>query len=92
MDAVTDRLFGVMTDIGPKGFKLERREAIPDGQLRHFRIDVTNDIAPQSSLAFTARSKWCRPDTVDPSTYAIGFELVNMTPEVTRVFQRMFAH
>jgi hypothetical protein len=41
-------------------------------------------------MVFVARSKWCRPDHVDPNTFSVGFEIVHMAPNDLTIFQRMF--
>ena len=41
-------------------------------------------------MSFVARSRWCHPDHVDPNTYNVGFEVVQMAPSDMVIFQRMF--
>jgi hypothetical protein len=41
-------------------------------------------------MVFIARSKWCRRDHVDPFTFNVGFEIINMAPGDMLIFQRMF--
>ena len=53
-------------------------------------IALTRDIADKTSMVFIARSKWCHPDHVDPNTYNVGFEIINMAPGDMVIFQRMF--
>mgnify|MGYP001766369485 CR=1 FL=1 len=88
-DAIASRPRGVMLDISLGGFRLDSREPIPNGQVDHFRLSLTKDIAPATSLVFIGRSKWCRQDHIDPSSYNIGYELINMSAENILVFQRM---
>jgi hypothetical protein len=54
------------------------------------QIQLTSDVADKNSMSFVARSKWCHPDHVDPNTYNVGFEIVNMSPSDLVIFQRMF--
>ncbi len=53
-------------------------------------IDLTPDISEKETMVFIARSKWARPDYVDPNTFNVGFEIVNISPNDMLVFQRMF--
>ena len=89
-DPVTLRPRGIMTNISLGGFKLERHEQIPNGEVDHFRLDLTKDIAPQPFLVFTGRSKWCQPDTIDSSIYNVGYEIVNMSAQDAFIYQSVF--
>jgi len=86
----TGRLLGVVIDISLKGFKLDGQEKTPLGQVKRFYINLPDDIAPQSARTFTARSKWCRPDKIDPSSFVVGYEFINISPENALFFQRVF--
>lgn len=89
-DVDSTKQIGILVDISPEGFKLDSPEPIPDGQVCHFRLYLTNAISTQDSLVFSGRSKWCRPDYINPSTYNVGFELVDMSPEDAQLFQNLF--
>lgn len=89
-DDITKQLIGYLTDISTGGFKLDSPKEIPPGQDFRMHIDLTADIADKNSMVFIARSKWCRPDHIDPNTYNIGFEIMNMSPSDMVIFQRMF--
>jgi tryptophanyl-tRNA synthetase len=89
-DDMTKQLIGYLTDISTGGFKLDSPKEIPKGQDFRMHIELTPDIAEKNSMVFIARSKWCRPDHIDPNTYNIGFEIMNMSPSDMVIFQRMF--
>lgn len=89
-DDATKQLIGYLTDISTGGFKLDSPKQIPSGQDFRMHIDLTADVADKNSMVFIARSKWCRPDHIDPNTYNIGFEIMNMSPSDMVIFQRMF--
>jgi len=89
-DDITKQLIGYLTDISTGGFKLDSPKEIPPGQDFRMHIDLTSDIADKNSMVFIARSKWCRRDHIDPNTYNIGFEIMNMSPSDMTIFQRMF--
>ena len=88
-DAETDEHVGIMTDISLGGFKLDSRQPIPNGQLSHLRLELSDDITPQAGLDFFGRSKWCRPDYFGPSIYNVGFEIVNILPDDKIILQRV---
>jgi len=89
-DAATKQIVGYLSDISAGGFRLDSPAEIPQGKDFRLLIDLTPDIADQNSMVFIARSKWCRRDHVDPFTFNVGFEIINMAPGDTLIFQRMF--
>lgn len=89
-DDISKQLIGYLTDISTGGFKLDSPKEIPAGQDFRMHIDLTADIADKNSMVFIARSKWCRRDHIDPNTYNVGFEIMNMAPSDMVIFQRMF--
>ncbi len=90
MDPVTMRRRGIMTNLSLKGFKLDCHEQISIGEVDRFRLDLTKDIAPQTFLVFTGRSKWCQPDSIETSTYNVGYEIVNMSALDAIIYQSVF--
>lgn len=89
-DAGTKQTIGYLSDISSGGFKLDCQKEIPPGRDFRMQLDLTADIADKNSMVFIARSKWAKPDFVDPNTFNVGFELVNITPGDMLIFQRMF--
>ena len=89
-EAGTARILGVIMDISPGGFRLDSREQIPEGIVKNFSIDLPNDVAPQSARMFSGRSKWCRPDYIDPTTYNVGYEFINISKSNAVLLQRIY--
>lgn len=89
-DELSKQLIGYLTDISTGGFRLDCAKQIAPGQDFRMQIQLTADIADKTSMTFIARSKWCHPDHVDPNTYNVGFEIVQMTSSDMAIFQRMF--
>jgi c-di-GMP-binding flagellar brake protein YcgR len=89
-DETTKQLIGYLSDISTGGFKLDSPKEIRPGQDFRMHIELTPDVADKNSMVFIARSKWCRRDHIDPSTYNVGFEIINMSPSDMLIFQRMF--
>jgi hypothetical protein len=89
-DDATKQLVGYLSDISTGGFKLDSLTQIPPGQDFRLHIELTSEIADKNSMVFIARSKWCHRDHVDPNTFNVGFELINISPGDMAIFQRMF--
>lgn len=88
-DETTKQLLGYLSDISTSGFKLDTPKEIPPGQDFRLHLELTADIADKTSMSFIARSKWCRRDHVDPNTFNVGFEIINIAPSDMTIFQRM---
>lgn len=90
-DEGTKQVIGYLSDISSGGFKLDCPKEIKPGQDFRMHIDLTPDLgSDQTAMVFIARSKWARPDHVDPSTFNVGFEIINIAPSDMLIFQRMF--
>ena len=89
-DDITKQLIGYLSDISAGGFKLDCDKKIPVGQDFRLSIQLTGEIADKTSMVFIARSKWCHPDHIDPTSFNVGFEIVNMSASDMSIFQRMF--
>jgi len=89
-DELTKQTIGYLADISSGGFKLDSPKEIAPGQDFRMHLDLTPDIADKNSMVFIARSKWVSRDHVDPNTFNIGFEIINISPSDMQIFQRMF--
>lgn len=89
-DDLTKQLLGYLSDISTGGFKLDSPKEIRPGQDFRLHIELTADIADKTSMVFIARSKWSHRDHVDPNTFNVGFEIINISPSDMAIFQRMF--
>ncbi|GAB4492778.1 MAG: hypothetical protein Fur0016_27560 [Anaerolineales bacterium] len=87
MDDVTEQLVGHLADISPRGFKLDCSQAFPDEKDFRLRMDLTSDISDKPYIVFTARSKWCKPDSTEPFVYNVGFEIINISLSDGKIFQ-----
>ena len=86
----TQEIIGYLSDISTGGFKLDCDNEIPTGQDFRLQIELNPEVADKTSMTFIGRSKWCHPDHVDPTTFNVGFEIVNMSPSDMEIFNRMF--
>lgn len=89
-DAATGNLIGYLADISANGFKLDSERSIPTGKDFRLHIELTGDIANKSSLIFSARSIWCQTDTIDPTAFKVGFQILSIATGDAVIFQRMF--
>ena len=89
-DDVTKQLLGYLSDISTGGFKLDCDKRVPTGQDFRLSVQLTAEIADKTSMVFIARSKWCHTDHIDPTSFNVGFEIINMSPRDMAIFQRMF--
>lgn len=89
-DDMTKQVIGYLSDISTGGFKLDCPQRLPAGQDFRLSIDLTADVADKTAMVFIARSKWCHPDHIDPTSYNVGFEIVNMAPSDMMIFTRIF--
>lgn len=90
MDETNGQLVGHLADISTGGFKLDCSSTIPINKDFRLRIELTSEVANKGFMVFAARSKWCRPDPIDPGSYNVGFQIINMAPSDFEIFSRMF--
>ena len=90
LDEVSGKLIGHLSDISTGGFKLDCSKPVPLKKDFRLRIDQTNEISNKSYMSFSARAMWCQVDQIDPNTYNVGFQIVDMTPADYDIFIKMF--
>ena len=90
IDDVTGKVTGHLSDISANGFKLDCQKPVPLQVNLKLRVDQTDLISNKSYIAFSARALWCLPDELDPNSYNVGFQIVNMTPSDYEIFLKMF--
>ena len=89
-DEDTKEVIGYLSDISTGGFKLDCPQKVPTGQDFRLHIELTADVADKTSMTFIGRSKWCHQDNIDPTSFNVGFEIVNMSPSDMVIFNRIF--
>lgn len=90
MNENTGELVGHLVNISPEGFRLECLRAIPVGQDFALRVELPHDVTDKPYMVFVARSKWCRPDRIDPTLFDVGFEVADMAPGDKEIFRLIF--
>ncbi len=90
MHETTGELVGHLVNISREGFRLESLRPIPVNQDYPLRIELPRDITDKPYMVFIARSKWCRPDRIDPTLFDAGFEIIEMMPGDAEIFRMIF--
>jgi len=88
-DNNTHELVGYLSDISPRGFKLDSQKALTANKDYALRLDLTAEISDKSYIAFVARARWNQPDPIDPFGHNEGFQIVNISPYDQEIFQRI---
>jgi hypothetical protein len=78
LDANTRGTIGHLVDITPRGLMMDSQKPLPLEKDFRLRLDTTPDVADKDHITFTARSKWCLPDVVEPYLFDIGFNIINI--------------
>jgi hypothetical protein len=87
IDNKTQKILGYLSDISPKGFKLESQKALTIHMDYSLRLDLTTDIVDKACINFVARAMWCQPDPINPNEYIQGFQIVSMSPNDQEIFK-----
>jgi hypothetical protein len=88
-DANTHETIGHLVDITPTGLMMDSRKPLPLGNDYRLRLDTMPDVADKNYIKFTARTKWCLPDAVEPYLYDIGFSITDIAPHDAAIVQRI---
>jgi hypothetical protein len=88
-DGYSQKTIGHLVDISPTGLMLDCQSRMPVEKEFHLRLDTTSDVANKNFITFTARSKWCRPDSFDPSLFDVGFSIIGISAEDAAVIRRI---
>jgi hypothetical protein len=86
----TGELVGHLTDISKGGFKLDCQKGVLPNTDFLLRIDLTPEVAAKEFMVFAARCRWCRSDRFDPTSFNVGFQIIDMSPGDLDIFTRMF--
>jgi hypothetical protein len=85
----TSELVGYLSDISPRGFKLDSQKPLVVNKDYTLRLDLTPDVSDRSFILFTARSKWSQPDPFDPNSNIQGFQVISISPHDEEIFIRI---
>lgn len=89
LDDETLKLIGHLSDISSKGFKIDSQNPIAPGIQYRLRMDLTSDVSNKAFIIFSAISRWCRGDPLDPFIQNVGFEITELSTEDSAIYQRI---
>jgi PilZ domain len=89
MDANTHLTLGHLVDITPLGLMMDSQKPLPLENDFRLRLDTMPDVADTDYIKFTARSKWCLPDAVEPYLYDIGFSIIDISEHDASIIRQI---
>jgi len=89
MDANTQETLGHLVDITPKGLLMDCPKPLPLEKNFRLRLETMPDVADKAYIVFTARTKWCLPDVIEPYLYDVGFSIVDIGLHDAEIVQRI---
>jgi hypothetical protein len=89
MDAETREIVGHLADISSGGFKIDTQKPMPVNQDVRFLMNLPGEVASKSYMVFSARSRWCQVDPLNPCAYNVGYQLTGIFPEDLEIINRM---
>ena len=88
-DNNTHELVGYLSNISPRGFKLDSKKALAVNKEYTLRLDLTPEISDKSYISFRALAMWEHADPMDPFGHVEGFQIVNISPYEKEIYQRI---
>jgi hypothetical protein len=88
-DATTNETIGHLIDITPDGFMMDCPKPLALEKDFRFRLDTSPDVSDKSYIVFTARSKWRKPDVIEPYLFDIGFSIVDIQQHDSAIIARI---
>ena len=89
LDAKSREMLGHLVDITPLGLMMDSQKAFPLEKDYRLRLDAAPDVADKSYINFTARTKWCLPDAIEPYLYDIGFSIIGIAPHDAEIIRQI---
>ncbi|MCX6080191.1 MAG: PilZ domain-containing protein [Chloroflexi bacterium] len=89
VDNISSEVVGYLTDISPRGFRVDSLKPLTANKDYTLRLDLTPDISDRSFIIFIARAKWIQNDPMDPNSFVDGFQIVNISPHDEEIFNRI---
>ena len=89
LDYDTQSLVGYFADFSAQGFKADLPRPIAVEQNYKLRVDLTGDVSDKAYIELIAHSCWQRPDATEPSMFNAGFQIVGISAQDNRIYQRV---
>jgi hypothetical protein len=89
LDDDTEKTVGHLVEVSPEGFRLETSEPLAVPKDYHLHMELTPDISDNLFMFFAGRTKWCKPDTIMPNLYHVGFQMTSIAEHDKEIYQRL---
>ena len=86
MNDDTGEQLGHLIEVSATGLQLETTMKLPLETDYYLRLELTPELADRPYIVFIARSKWSKPDEIQPNLYRIGFAIAEILPEDKPIF------
>ena len=89
-DNNTNEILGYLSDISPRGFKLDGQKALKINNDYAIRLELTTEVSDTPHIVFIARALWSRSDPISPNDYVGGFRIISISTHEHTIFNRIF--
>ncbi len=89
IDASENQMIGHLADITLTGLRMDSQKPIKVFKDFQLRIYTATDVADKDFIEFSARTRWCNIDPVDPGVYDIGFEIIKIAPHDAEIVKHI---
>ncbi|GAB4547462.1 MAG: hypothetical protein Fur002_23490 [Anaerolineales bacterium] len=86
MNDDTQEQMGHMVEVSAIGLQLETTAPLPLEKDYYLRLELTSELADRPFIVFIARTKWHKPDEIQPNLYRVGFAIVEILPDDQQIF------
>jgi hypothetical protein len=87
IDNNSQELLGNLSDISPRGFRLDSQKALTINQDYTLRLEQTSMVSDKPYIVFNARAMWGQRDPIIPNEYNEGFQIINISQYEEEIFQ-----
>jgi len=87
IDNNSQELLGNLSDISPRGFRLDSQKALTINQDYTLRLEQTSMVSDKPYIVFDARAMWGQRDPIIPNEYNEGFQIINISQYEEEIFQ-----
>jgi hypothetical protein len=70
---------GILLEITPRGLLVDSEKMLPIDKEFRLRLDLTDQSFNSPFISFMAKTKWVRPDRIEPNYFNIGFEITQIS-------------
>jgi hypothetical protein len=89
MDANTREMLGHLVDITPLGLMMDCQKPLALETDYRLRLDTMPDVADKDFIKFTARTKWCLPDAIEPYLFDIGLSIIDIAQHDAEIIKKI---